>query len=282
MTETPAAPETPRVLSPRDEARVRFALQAERISDEALDLLPIDPAAPRGGRLRRALALKELTDTLINRAVIAEREEGTTWAQLADAAGITKQAAHERWARAVTAWARTGRTVYPPDSAYTALEAARRLDRVHADRHPDHPQDAVSSGLDAVRFPGAVAAEAARRERAAALYARIEPLDARLARLSDEWRLLTEGGARPEARAAVLTSQAALEEETAALYEELTAAEPELADEHRESAERARSNAAADREYAELLAAKAQAGTEAGPVSAAPPAGGDTAEEGSR
>ncbi|MFF9025654.1 hypothetical protein [Streptomyces eurythermus] len=116
-----------------------------------------------------------------------------------------------------------------------------------------------------MRFPGAVDAEDARRERAAALHARIEPLDARLSRLSEEWRLLTEGGARPEARAQVLTSQAALQEEIAALYEELTAAEPGLADEHRGSAERARSNAASDREYAELLAAKAQAGTEAVP-----------------
>ncbi|TGZ12408.1 hypothetical protein DV517_75030 [Streptomyces sp. S816] len=265
MTKIPATPETPHVLSPRDEARVHFALQAERLSDAALDLLPIDPAAPRGDRLRRALALKELLDTLVQRAVVAEREEGTTWTQLADAVGISKQAAHERWASDVTAWARIGRTVFPSGSGRKALEAARRLDKVHASRRRDHPADAVSSGLDAVRFPGAVAAETARRERAAALYAQLEPLDARLRGLYEEWRLLTEGGARPEARAAVLIRQAALEEEIAALYEELTAAEPELADEHRGSAERYRSNAAADREYAELLAAKAQAGTVAAP-----------------
>ncbi|SEB31425.1 hypothetical protein SAMN04490357_0160 [Streptomyces misionensis] len=158
---------------------------------------------------------------------------------MADAAGISKQAAHERWAPDVTTWARVGRTVFPPDSVQMALEAARRLDQVHASRRLDHPADAVSSCLDAVRFPGAVAAEAARRERAAALHARLEPLDAWLSGSYDEWRLLTEGGARPETRAAVLTRQAAPEEEIAAVYEELTAA---------------------DREYAELLAAKAQAG----------------------
>lgn len=254
MTDTP---EMPRVLSPRDEARVRFALQAERLGEGALDLLPVDPAAPRGERLRRALQLKDLVDNLVERAVVAEREEGTTWTQLADAAGISKQAAHERWAGDVAAWAANGRTVFPPGGS-SALEAARRLDRVHADRHPDHPQDAVSSGLDAVRFPGAVAAEAARRERAAGLHARLVPLTGQLSDAYAEWRLLTDGGARPEARAAVLTRLAALNEEIAALYEELTGAEPELADEHRSSAEQASSSVASNREYAELLTAKAE------------------------
>ncbi|MFE7427441.1 hypothetical protein [Streptomyces sp. NPDC057545] len=255
MTDTP---EMPHVLSPRDEARVRFALKAERLSEEALDLLPVAPAAPRGERLRRALELKDLVDTLVERAVVAEREEGTTWAQLADAAGISKQAAHERWAPAVNAWATNGRAAFPPASGRSALEAARRLDQVHADRHPDHRADAVSSGLDAVRFPGAVAAEAARRERAAGLHARLAPLNDQLSTAYAEWSLLNDGGARPKARAAVLIRLAALNEEVAALHEELTGAEPELADEHRSSAEQARSNVASNREYAELLAAKAE------------------------
>ncbi|WP_141662965.1 hypothetical protein [Streptomyces sp. Wb2n-11] len=260
MTDAPASPETPCVLSPRDEARVWFALQAERTSDAALALLPIDPAAPQGDRLRRALALKKELDGLITRAVIAEREEGTTWAQLADAASITRQAAHERWAPAVSAWAANGRTTFPEDSGISTLAAARRLDRKHADQHPDHSENAVSSGLDAVRFPGAAAAEAARRERATGLHARLASLITQLHGMHKELSLLTEAGARPEARAAVLTQQADLEEVMAAVYEELTGAEPELADEHRARAERARANTVAEREYAELLAAKAEAG----------------------
>lgn len=118
-------------------------------------------------------------DEVVARAVVAEREEGTTWAQLAETADISKQGAHERWAPAVSAWAATGRTAFPAGSGISTLDAARRLDRTYADRRPDQPQDPVSSGLDAVRFPGAAAAEAARRERAASLRARLEVLERR-------------------------------------------------------------------------------------------------------
>lgn len=255
MTELP---DTPDVLAPVDEARVRFALQAERLAEEALALLPVDPAAPRGDRLRRALDLKRRLDDLIEHAVVAEREEGTTWTQLAAVDGISKQAAHERWHGSIRAWAANGRTVFPSDSGCSTLEAARRLDALYAAQHPDHPQDAVSSGLDAVRFPGAVAAEAARRDRAAGLHTRLASCAAELRGAREESRLLTEGGARPDARAAVLARQAALREESAALYEELTAAEPQLADEHHTSAERARGAAASAREYADLLTARAE------------------------
>ncbi|MGI5484866.1 hypothetical protein [Streptomyces lavendofoliae] len=257
MTDTTDMPKIPRVLSPRDEARVRFAADAERVARQTLDLLPIDPDAPRGERLRRTLVLKELMDQLVEHAVIAEREEGTTWAQLATAAGISKQAAHERWAGAVNAWASNGRTLFPPDSEPSTLETARRLDRVHTNRHPDHPKDAVSSGLDAVRFPGAVAAEAARRERAKGLHARLALLRDQLTGLHNEQRVLTEGDARPEARAAVLTRLADVEQQAADLYDELTGAEPELADDHRAGAERSRANTLSFREYAQLLAADA-------------------------
>ncbi|MGA5578359.1 hypothetical protein ACPCK9_26490 [Streptomyces koyangensis] len=258
MTDTPDIPE-PRVLSPRDEARVTFALEAERIGNEAFALLPIDPAAPHGDRLRRALALKAETDKLIGRAVIAEREEGATWTQIAEAAGTSKQAAHERWAGRVSAWAASGRTALPPDSRNTALGAARILDRVYAEHSHDNPApDAVSSGLDAVRFPGAIAAEAARRERAAGLHARLSALHDQLSSLLEQHRLLSDGGARPQARAEVQARQSAVYAERAALYEELTAAEPELADEHRAEAETDRAFAADTREYAELLAAKSE------------------------
>ncbi|MFF8387771.1 hypothetical protein ACF053_29595 [Streptomyces kanasensis] len=258
MTDTTDMPETPHVLSPRDEARVRFALRAEMISREALDLLPIDPDAPRGERLRQVLDLKAHLDTLIGHAVIAEREEGTTWSQLADAAGVTKQAAHERWAGTVSAWAASGRTAYGRGGRYSALDAARRLDQVYADCHPGHPQRVVSSGLDAVRFPGAVAAEAARRERAKGLHARLKPLQDRILSLNEEWNLLTAGAARPKARAAVLIRQAETYQEMADLYEELTGAEPELADEHRTNAESSCAAVLSSREYAELLLAKTE------------------------
>ncbi|MGN4160286.1 hypothetical protein ACRWOO_11475 [Streptomyces sp. NEAU-PBA10] len=258
MTDTPDIPE-PRVLSPRDEARVSFALQAEMIGKAAFDLLPVDPSAPHGDRLRRALALRADTDLLIEDAVIAEREEGATWTQIAEAAGTSKQAAHERWAGPVSAWAASGRAALPSGNHRTALDVARRLDEVYAKHDCGNPaSDAVSSGLDAVRFPGAVAAEAARRERAAGLHARLTALRHQLTSLHEQHRLLSDGGARPQARAEVQARQSATYEEQAALYEELTAAEPELADEHRANAETGRAFAASTREYAELLAAKSE------------------------
>lgn len=184
-------------------------------------------------------------------AVVVEGEEGTTWVQPADAVGIRKQADHERWTVTVSTWAANSRAVYPSDNEDSVLTAAHGLDRLHADRHSGCRRDGGSSGLDAVRFPGLAAAEAARRERAAGAAPRAaRPLD-------DELRLFSEGGARPDARSAVPVRQADLDDETAALYEELTGAEPQLAEERRYSAERARAHAAAEREYAEPLATRA-------------------------
>ncbi|WP_202462759.1 hypothetical protein [Streptomyces sp. SID8374] len=257
MTDTP---DGPRVLSPRDEARVLFAYEVEHLRRKALALLPVDPAAPRGERLRRTLALKQMVDELVEHAVVAEREEGTTWSQVAAAAGISKQAAHERWTGGVNAWAASGRSLFSRDSHHSTLDAAQQLDRVYADHDPEHPQHAVSSGLDAVRFPGTAAAEAARRERATGLHARLAVLSKQITPAYDEWSRLNDVGARPEARAEVLTRLAVLHEESAALYEELTGAEPELADEHRDSAEQARRNSGSRREHAELLADAARTG----------------------
>ncbi|MFD8584406.1 hypothetical protein ACFV2A_16080 [Streptomyces californicus] len=141
----------------------------------------------------------------------------------------------------------------------STVEAARHLDRVYADHDPSRPQDAVSSGLDAVRLPGTATAEAARRERATGLHARLSVLSKQITPAYNEWSRLNNVGARPEARAEVLTQLAVLHEESAALYEELTGAEPELADEHRDSAEQARRNSASNREHAELLVATAEA-----------------------
>lgn len=262
MTDTTPAPT---VLSPRDEARVSFAFAAEMLGELAYALMPLHPDAPRGERLRQALALKERLDTLIDRAVIVEREEGTTWSQLADAAGTSKQAAHERWAGAVSAWAANGRTALGPNSSFPTLDAAARLDEVYAGLHPGHPADAVSSGLDAVRYPGAEAAENARRERAAALHDRLNSLSGQLDDVHAKFRRLTDAAASPSARADSLRAQAALLEEAAALYEELTGAEPELADEHSARSEQRRGDAAGDREYAELLASRDQTTTEETP-----------------
>ncbi|MGW3308281.1 hypothetical protein ACWDG9_17035 [Streptomyces sp. NPDC001073] len=98
--------------------------------------------------------------------------QGASWEQIGAAAGsITKQAAHGRWAEHVNAWAAQGSTV-GFGGRMRALDAAASLNLTHHRRDPDnHPSDAFSSGLDAVRFPGAEAAELACRERVASLRA---------------------------------------------------------------------------------------------------------------
>lgn len=86
----------------------------------------------------------------------------------------------------MSTWAANSRAVNPSDNEYSVLTTAHRLDRLHADRHSGCRRDGVSSGLDAVRFPGAPAAEPARRERAAGATPRAaRPLD-------DELRLFSE------------------------------------------------------------------------------------------
>ncbi|AKZ59554.1 hypothetical protein SAM23877_6509 [Streptomyces ambofaciens ATCC 23877] len=256
MTDDTERPAAPRALSPRDEARVQFAHEANELAELALALLPIDPDAPRGDRLRRALSLRARLDHLVAGAVIAEREEGTTWAQLAAAAGMSRQAAHERWSGDVTTWASLGRTMHGRASGFNALDAAARLDRVYARRMDDQRGAAVSSGLDAVRFPGAVAAERARRERAADLHHRLEAITTQYRASIDRLKQLTDDRADPGERAAVLRRRAVLQDQMSDLYDDLTGAEPELADEHRATCERYRADATADREYADLLQAK--------------------------
>jgi len=264
MTDDPTR--RPTTLSPKDEARVAFALGARKLGDLAYDLIPLDPDTPPGERLRRSLALRERLDALIVQAVIAEREEGTSWEQIGRAAGgITKQAAHGRWTDHVNGWAAQGRTALDSSGGMSALDAAASLNVTHHRRDPEtHPSDAFSSGLDAVRFPGAEAAELARRERVAGVRARLVALQNQLDAAEAAFRDLTDRHAAPADRAEALHRQADLREETAGLYDQLSELEPgELADVHRTRAELGRAAAASDREYAELLAPTGTEGEEA-------------------
>ncbi|MGW7256763.1 hypothetical protein [Streptomyces sp. NPDC054834] len=256
MTDTvlpPLPPAPPSALSPRDEARVSFALCAKKLGDLAYDLLPLDPDAAPGDRLRRALALRERLDTLIEQAAVAEREEGASWTQLGTAAGITKQAAHERWSPHTGAWAAAGRMALRGSSGLTALDAAMAVDAAYARQDPEHAADAFSSGLDAVRFPGAEAAERARRERAAAIRDRLDDLDAEIRLLHARFRTVTTDGAAPAARAPLLHRRADVHDEAARLLEELGRLEPDQATDHRARAEEHRHATVADREFAGLL-----------------------------
>lgn len=51
-----------------------------------------------GDALAAALALRELADRIERKAVRRAMEDGWTWAQIAEALGVTRQAAHKKHA----------------------------------------------------------------------------------------------------------------------------------------------------------------------------------------
>ncbi|MGW2725376.1 hypothetical protein [Streptomyces sp. NPDC001492] len=259
MTDT--APPRPELLSPRDEAHVAYGLRAKTLGDLAYDLLahPADSGddtnvVPPGERVRRALALRARLDLLIAQAGVADREDGATWTEIGAAAGITRQAAQERWGPHVAAWAAAGRRAVPEHRGVSALEAATVLNLGYARLADDRPADAFSRALDAVRFPGAEAAERARRERAVTVRASLAGLADAENRRQDHLHRLARDGAEPAERAAALRSLAELREESAERHDELAGLEPDHADSHRSAAAQARDRAAHDREFAALLA----------------------------
>ncbi|MFE2669246.1 hypothetical protein [Streptomyces mirabilis] len=257
---TDIAPSRPELLSPRDEAHVSYGLRAKTLGDLAYNLLahPVaddgDEAPPPGERVRRALALRERLDALIAQAGVADREDGATWTEIGAAAGITRQAAQERWAPHVSAWDTAGRRALPEHRGVSALEAATVLNVGYARLADDRPADAFSRALDAVRFPGAEAAERARRERAVAARARLAALAEAETRRQDDLHRLARDGAAPAERSEALRALAELREENAERHDELAGLEPDHADTHRAAAVQARGHAAHDREFAALLA----------------------------
>lgn len=250
-------------LSPRDESRVALALTLRQLADAVLDAVPVEPDPGPGDLLRTALRLQRRVEDVVREAVVAERERGTTWYQIGEAAGITRQSAHEKWYADVHAWAATGRSALPPH--LKTLEVAAEADTRHARLRPDRPR-AVTSGLDAVRYPGSHAYEASLRARGAALHLRRTELDARATRLNEEYGVLHARGpaggdplvidahrghadAVRENRASI----AAVHEEMADVFDQLATAEPSLAEEHRTLSDWHRNAGEKARTYAELL-----------------------------
>ncbi|TLS45388.1 hypothetical protein FE633_15090 [Streptomyces montanus] len=265
----PAAYELHR-LSPRDESRVALALTLRQLVEAALDAVPVAPDPAPGDLLRTALQLQRRTEEVVREAVVAERERGTTWYQIGEAAGITRQSAHEKWYGDVHAWAATGRSALPPE--LKTLEVAAEADVLYAGLRPDRPQ-AITSGLDAVRFPGSHAYEASLRSRGSALHTRRTDLDAQAKKLNDQYSTLHAQG--PAAHSSVVDDDphvllaayrghadavrtnrlaiAAVHDEIATVYDQLVTAEPSLAEEHRTQADWHRNASERTRGYADLL-----------------------------
>ncbi|WP_326793955.1 hypothetical protein OHA79_51990 (plasmid) [Streptomyces sp. NBC_00841] len=250
-TDTLAAPavgDTPLRLSPRDESRLALAITVSLLGERALDATPVHEDIDPGDLLRTALDLLTRAEQVVARAVVAERERGTTWDQIGAAAGTTRQSAHEKWHPDVRSWAANGRSSLS-DSAKSSLEYAAEADATYARLRPTEPH-AVTSGLDAVRFPGSQAYEQA--PPGATLHSRLQVLREEARALDTELkRLNTEDNPFPVAdnRAAMAQNEEAI----ANVYDQFVTAELALAEEHRSEAERYRGCAQSNRDYAANL-----------------------------
>jgi hypothetical protein len=156
------------IYPPRARARLALAVAARNLSDLARSAVPTTadrPAARDGEAVEEALRLVAAAEEVLNRAVVWEREKGTTWEAIAEAlGGRRKQTAQERFAEVVASWKAALLRPWQPatdqDTVYSALPTgaedpdqwARRLDawcRQHhepTDVHRDDPHP-VSSGL---------------------------------------------------------------------------------------------------------------------------------------
>lgn len=254
-------------LSPRDESRVALALTLRQLADAVLDAVPVEPDPEPGDLLRTALKLQRRVEDVVREAVVAERERGTIWAEIGEVAGVTRQSAHEKWYGDVHAWAAIGRSALPPH--LRTLEVAAEADARYAALRPDRPR-AVTSGLDAVRFPGSHAYEAGLRVRGSALHTRRTELDARATSLNEAYSTLHARGpagspsgddplavdahrGHADAVRANRLAIADVHDEIATVYDQLVTAEPSLAEEHRTQSDWHRNASQQARGYAGLL-----------------------------
>ncbi|MFI5987126.1 hypothetical protein ACIBEA_40455 [Streptomyces sp. NPDC051555] len=120
--------ELPPALTPTDEAMLTRTQTLREIADAVLrDIAQPHPADEHGALLRHALLIQGLTGHLVDQAAVAERERGASWTAIGEAAGTSRQSAHERWNRMVGEWVRrqrrrTGTDSVPADPAVHARE----------------------------------------------------------------------------------------------------------------------------------------------------------------
>lgn len=67
-----------------------------------IDPKSLPPSSQPADALAAVVALRVMADRLELRAVRSALEQGWSWSQVAEALGVTKQAAHSRLARAVS------------------------------------------------------------------------------------------------------------------------------------------------------------------------------------
>jgi hypothetical protein len=93
-----------------DASRARLAMsrEASDLADSARTLVPIYPGELRrtggsstaGGMIEDVARLRARADYVLTLAVVYERLAGTSWEQIGEALGVTRQSAHQRYADA--------------------------------------------------------------------------------------------------------------------------------------------------------------------------------------
>jgi hypothetical protein len=89
-------------------ARLAVSLEAQELSDLARRWVNVPPGelrssgsgGDRGGTVEAVRRLCAQADWVMTQAVVYERVGGSTWEQIGEALGVSKQAAHERYAGA--------------------------------------------------------------------------------------------------------------------------------------------------------------------------------------
>ncbi|WP_413754831.1 hypothetical protein [Streptomyces sp. MMBL 11-3] len=169
-------------LTPLDEAYLAHADALHALVHQVLTEFPLKPrtADEVGSTLHAALDIRRLADAIVERAVIVERERGASWAAIGEAAGSTKQSAHERWANPVHEWTLHGRRRF---AMLGSLADAAALDDWYVDlttsnaSYQSNPH-AITAGLAAVDPRNVVEQQAANTTRSATrvLYRRLDEL----------------------------------------------------------------------------------------------------------
>lgn len=211
----------PPSYSRRALARLALSLKAAQVADQGTDLVPTlgDEWLPSGALLDEARRLVVAAEAVLQRAVTAEREAGTSWSEVARRLALTEHEVRERFAANSDAWVEGVDSLMQPidgnieapllpgDGVETPHQHAQRLDRWMAERDTDLVDGChqVSSGLEpapldeqlsrlaqvARRFAGESNLQQRRayHEAEAALLdmaARLHPGDERAARRADE------------------------------------------------------------------------------------------------
>jgi hypothetical protein len=160
------------------QARVALSVAAREVSDFARGLVPADDRGSGAGEIvERAAQLVDDARSVLERAVVYEREQGASWQTIGAALGISRQTAHERFAEAERHWQDALRRPYAeagpggwqalrlPEGAEDPERWGKQLDswvirhRERADldtgEHPvsgrQRPQSLVQSSADLVK-----------------------------------------------------------------------------------------------------------------------------------